>query len=192
MGFTVYYRTTKPISDELSSQLNCAADAICREREWLSCEPISFFDRTDGHLKGGSKPNFSPHPDDVAAFEKVDRPDGTMLDALEVLCELSRRHEVDWEFSHDHDDGPVGYIVSGECDENLLAQIEALDQLTTLISGVQTAPAPAPNIYVEDDLVDDLPENVGDFKTLAEVEVEVAANQEESDEEDPAILKFPS
>ncbi|MCC9607933.1 hypothetical protein LOC68_02605 [Blastopirellula sp. JC732] len=192
MGFTVYYRTTKPVSNELSSQISSAADALCRQRQWLSCEPIRFFAKTDGHMKGGSKPNFSPHPDDVAAFEAIDRPDGTMLDALEVLCEISRRHAVDWEFSHDHDEGPIGFIISGECDENLLAQVEALDQLTTLISGVQTGPAVAPNIYVEDDLIDDLPEDVGGFASLAEVEAHVEASDDDDDDEEPAILKFPS
>lgn len=181
MSFTVYYRSTEPVSDALSGRLTDAANAICRQRDWLSCEPIRFFDSQDGHLKGGSKPNFSPHPKDVDSFKSQDLPDGTILDALEVLCELSRQHKVDWEFSHDHDEGPIGFIIQGECDQNLLAQVEALDQLASLISDVGTSTSP--NIYVEEDLIDDLPDDVGDFAPLTLVEEE---------DGEPPILKFPS
>ncbi|WP_199186902.1 hypothetical protein [Blastopirellula marina] len=186
MSFTVYYRSTEPVSDALSIRLTDAAAAICRERDWLSCEPISFFETTDGHLKGGSKPNFSPHPNDVDSFKSQSLPDGTMLDALDVLCELSRKHKVNWEFSHDHDEGPIGFIIKGECDQNLLAQVEALDQLATMIADVGNAPAP--NIYVEEDLIDDLPDDVGDFAPVTMVEEE---EEEEEEDGEPPILKFP-
>ncbi|WP_202594947.1 hypothetical protein [Blastopirellula marina] len=182
LGFTVYYRSTEPVSDANSVRITDGASAICRERDWLSCEPVRFSNTTDGHLKGGSKPNFSPHPKEVASFNQQELPDGTMHDALEVLCELSREHGVNWEFSHDHDEGPIGFIVAGKCDDNLLAQIEALDELVTMISGVEGSNAESPNIYVEDDLVDDIIDDLDDFAPEVEVETE---------EEEPPILKFP-
>ncbi|MFI4874660.1 MAG: hypothetical protein ACIALR_04955 [Blastopirellula sp. JB062] len=187
MGFTVYYRSTEPVSDKLSVRISDAAGDLCRQRDWLSCEAVRFDETSDGHMQGGCKPNFSPHPQDVDSFEKQDLPDGTLHDALDVLCELSREHQIDWSFSHDHDQGPIGFIVDGKCDDNLLAQIETLDELVTMISGVEGSNVETPSIYVEADLVDDLGVDdlsPGDLSDLEE--------GSDSSAENPAILKFPS
>ena len=126
MGFTVYYRSTRPIAAPVAAALERSTDELSRGRTWLSCEPVHFFPESkDGHLLGGSKPNFQPHPDDVASAAREGLPDGTTLDMLDVLCQLSRNHGIDWEISHDHSDGPVGYIRSGVCDKDVVSQVEA-------------------------------------------------------------------
>lgn len=73
-----------------------AARAANQGRTWLSCEPVHFFTNDeDGHLLGGSKPNFRPHPDDVASAAREALPDGSARDMLDILCGLSRDHGID-------------------------------------------------------------------------------------------------
>jgi hypothetical protein len=125
MGFTIYYRSTRPVSPARADAVAEAALDLCRGRSWLGCEPVGFFSGPDdGHLFGGSKPNFQPHPDDAASAARSGLPDGTTRDMLDVLCRLSRDHQIDWELMHDHSDGPVGRIRRGVCDNEVLALIE--------------------------------------------------------------------
>jgi hypothetical protein len=99
-------------------------------RTWLMCEPLCFWlDENDGHLMGGSKPNFFPHPDDAASAASTGLPDGTLRDLLDILCQLSRDHGIDWEISHDHSDGTIGLIRDGICDPEVLTQVEILADL---------------------------------------------------------------
>src|SRR5437016_5928350 len=119
MGFSIYYRSTKRVDPATTAAIRNSADDLIEGRTWLSCEPVGFFqDQPDGHLFGGSKPNFQPDPDDAASAEQEDLPDGTVRDLLDILCELSRAFEVDWELSHDHDPG-LGFIRKGNCDNRL-------------------------------------------------------------------------
>ena len=63
-------------------------------------------------------------PDDVAAVASEGLPDGTVQDLLDALCQISREYNVDWEFSHDHDPGPIGFIRHGVADDRLIRQID--------------------------------------------------------------------
>ena len=140
MGFTVYYRTTQPITPALAKEIQQAASDLCQGRTWLSCEPVAFFSDTTDQLEvleGGSKPNFLPHPDDVASAKSENLPDGTVRDMIDVLCRLSRDHEVDWEIGHDYSDGPVGQIRGGECDTQVMTQIEAFDDMAKELGELQ-------------------------------------------------------
>jgi hypothetical protein len=129
MGFTIYYRSTRRLSRARAKAICKAADALNAGRTWLSCEPVGFFDQKDGRLLGGSKPNFQPDPGDVAAAAAEAIPDGTVRDLIEILCKLSGDFGVDWEFSHDHDPGPIGFIRGGVCEPRLGEQLEALGDL---------------------------------------------------------------
>lgn len=133
MGFTVCYCSMRPVTPAEADALRQAARVACEGRTWLGCEPVCFFaGDDDGHLFGGSKPNFRPHPDDVAAAAREGLPDGTTRDMLDVLCRLSREHTVDWALSHDHDPA-IGFIHAGVCDDQALAQIEAFATLGDLL-----------------------------------------------------------
>jgi hypothetical protein len=79
MGFSVYYRSTRPVSPAKVDAIEQAADNLC--------------------------------------------------DLLDILCQLSREHRIDWEISHDYSDGPIGYIRGGVCDDAVLTQIEAFADL---------------------------------------------------------------
>lgn len=127
MGFSIRYRSTRPVSPAEVEAINRAAEDACQGHTWLSCEPPVGFsiEDDDGHLLGFSKPNFHPHPDDVASAASEGLPDGTARDLLDVLCLLSREYGIDWEISHDYNDGPIGYIQAGECDADVQTQVEA-------------------------------------------------------------------
>lgn len=138
MGFEVYYRSTRPVSVQARVAIRLTANELCRGRTWLSCEPVCFFtDDGGGHIAGGCKPNFMPHPDDVAAANAEGLPDGTISDAFDVLCQLSRKHKVDWEVSHDESGGPIGFIRGGVADPDLLNQIEAIGSLRDVLAEFQ-------------------------------------------------------
>jgi hypothetical protein len=133
MGLTVYYRSTRPVPAAEADTIRQAARVANEGRTWLSCEPVHFFPgEDDGHLFGGSKPNFRPHPDDVTAAAVEGLPDGTTRDMLDVLCLLSRDHDVDWALSHDHDPA-IGFVRGGVCDDNALAQIDAFADLGDIL-----------------------------------------------------------
>ena len=133
MGFAVYYRSTRPVAQAEGDAIRAAARAANEGRTWLGCEPVHFANTEDGHLLGGSKPNFMPHPDDAAAAAREGLPDGTTRDMIDILCRLSRDHGVDWEISHDDSGGPIGYIRGGVCDADALARIEAFDDLGDIL-----------------------------------------------------------
>ncbi len=128
MSFTIYYTSARPITAKEAEEIKLAAQRECQERSWLSCEPVCFFpDLQDGMLMGGSKPNFTPDPEDRRSAEASGLVDGTPRDLLDILSRLSREHSIDWELMHDF--GPVGSIRGGLVDPQALAQIEALAEL---------------------------------------------------------------
>lgn len=134
MGFSVYYRTARPVSPEEAVALRRAASEAMGERTWLSCEPVHFFaDLDEGRLWGGSKPNFAPDPADAASAALEGLPDGDVRALLDVLCRLSREHGVDWELRHDEVDWSIGAIRDGVADRDLEGKIEALADLGAAI-----------------------------------------------------------
>jgi hypothetical protein len=173
MGFSVYYRSTRPVSQTTADAIEQAADDLCHGRTWLGCEPVGFFsERADGHLLGGSKPNFQPHPDDAASAARSGLPDGTTRDMLEILCQLSRDHQIDWELSHDYSNGPIGYIRSGICDDAALTQIEAFADLGDILEDVMADSGTQPD----------------EFPPLASGDSE--RDVDEDDGDGPAVLPF--
>jgi hypothetical protein len=137
MGFTLYYRSTERISARRGRAIRKAAATLTEGRTWLSCEPVGFFaDQDDGRLTGGSKPNFQPHAEDAAAAAGESLPDGTLREVIEVLCKLSTEFNVDWEFSHDHDPGPIGFIRGGVCEQRLLERVDTFAALGDVLSEI--------------------------------------------------------
>lgn len=138
MGFTVYYRSTEPLDQDRADAIHAAAEQLNGGRAWLSCEPVNFFmEDEEGCLVGGSKPSFMPHPNDVASAAAEGLPDGTLNDVVQVLCQLSRGHQVDWEFSHDEDPGPIGFIRAGKADQQLIDQLQAIGEIANLMANFE-------------------------------------------------------
>jgi hypothetical protein len=174
MGFSVYYRSVRPVTSAKAAAIQRAADELCRGHTWLSCEPVGLVLEEDGHLRGHSKPNFQPDPDDAASAAREGLPDGSTRDLLDILCALSGEHRVDWEISHDHSDGPVGYIRDGMCDDRVTSQVGALGDLGDILHEMM-----APELEGDD------PPRAGldCFRNEAEVDVD-------DDDDEPDILPF--
>lgn len=140
MGFRIDYRSTQPVSAEQAAAIRKAVSQANAGRTWLSCEPVHFFEGEEdggGPLRGASKPNIVPHPDDAASAASEGFPDGTVSDLFDVLCQLSRDHGVDWEISHDEAPGPVGFIREGVCDPTLQGLSEAFVDLTAFFDELE-------------------------------------------------------
>ncbi|MHC5540451.1 hypothetical protein ACYOEI_19695 [Singulisphaera rosea] len=133
MGFTVYYRSTRPVTKAESEVIQQAVDAANSGRTWLHCEGVHFFPiEDDGFLLGGSKPNFLPHPDDAGAAAQEGLPNGTCRDMLDVLSQVSRDFGIDWILSHDYDPN-IGAVRAGILDPGVINQIEAFADLGDIL-----------------------------------------------------------
>ncbi len=132
MGFAFYYQSTEAVDSRKRAAIDADCRRLCEGRTWLSCEPVHFGD-VDGRMWGGSKPNYMPHPDDVADAALQGLPDGTIQDALNILCQLSRDHGVDWEITHDEADGPIGFIRNGHADYEVVTQLEQFASLVEVL-----------------------------------------------------------
>lgn len=168
MGFAVSYRSTQPVEPSKSARIQAIIKNATHGKTWLSSEPAWVSRQEDGHLWGASKPNFQPHPDDVAAAKLENLPDGTISDVVRILCDVSRVERVDWEVSHDASAGPIGLIQNGIADPDVLAHIEAFADVCQIFG--------EPDGGLEDGL------DVADANP----------SQPEDDDDDPSILKFPS
>src|SRR6476646_7487846 len=75
MGFSFYYRSTRHVTSNEAANIERAAVKLTRGHTWLSCEPLILSaSEEDGHLEGGSKPTFQPHPDDTAIRSQSELP----------------------------------------------------------------------------------------------------------------------
>jgi hypothetical protein len=167
LGFAVSYRSTEPVEPSKYARIQAAIKNASRGRTWLSSEGAWVSRQEDGHLWGASKPNFQPHPDDVAAAKMENLPDGTISDVVQILCDISRVEGVDWEVSHDDSDGPIGLIRNGVADPDVLAPIEAIADVCQILG------------ELEGGLDDGL--DIADANPL----------RREDDDNEPPILKFP-
>ena len=145
MGFTVYYQTTRPVDEAVAKQIEARTNQLCEGKSWLSCEPVLFFQRnqSDGLVAGGSKPNFDPDTNDIREANQNGLPDGTIRDVVEILTMLSSEFQLDWNFAHDHDPGPVGTIQNGVADRDLMVLLESFAQVTDFFNR-PVAPTPVP------------------------------------------------
>lgn len=173
MGFTVYYQSTEPVNETTQAAVTKSLDDLCEGRTWLSCEPVGFFgDGSNEFLMGGSKPNFDPHPQDIADAQADGLPDGTLRDVVEILCQLSTKFGIDWQFSHDHDPGPIGFVRGGVADADLE------NQMAGILSSVHNEFGSATN--------DASPHgNLAASRRQNESE-----NDSDNDDDGPMILKF--
>jgi hypothetical protein len=133
MGASIYYRSLRTVSDAERSAVKAAAKAAEGARTWLSCEPVSFHLSDAGCLQGGSKPNFSADAEDAGAAHERGLPDGSAIDLIEVLSDLSRDYNVDWEITFE-DGPPVGYIRAGRCDPEVVAGVQQLVQVARIFA----------------------------------------------------------
>ena len=86
------------------------------------------------------------------------------------MCELSREFGIDWEFSHDHDPGPIGFIRDGHADSDLCHEIESIGLMADVFAR-QVESMESPNLHA--------------FRR------DLAPDDDGGGDEGPQILKFP-
>ena len=133
MGLCIYYRSVEPMHPASAFDISQHAQRLQSQYRWLRCEPVVLSHTTDGLLRGGSKPNFVASEVDFDPAEFGNLPDGTLMTLVEVLCELSRSHEVVWELAHDYGAESMGRIHCGVAEEALMEQLEAIDSIGELL-----------------------------------------------------------
>jgi len=141
MGISIQYRSLHPVGAEQADAVRDAAHEANAGRTWLSCEPVFFYPKEvakSDHLLGSSKPNLSPHPDDVEAASRMDLPDGGFQDVLEILCQLSREFQIDWEIQNDFVPNSVSYIRDGACDSNLNDLAETISDVSQFLEELES------------------------------------------------------
>lgn len=182
MGFCIYYRSSEPMHPALAFEINQHAQRLTSGYTWLSCEPVILDQRPDGFLGGGSKPNFVPDPIDAQSAESSSLPDGTVMTMVEVLCELSRDHPVDWEICHDYEPGPIGRIREGQAETELVEQLETLGTIGDLLDEL-----------ADEEEADWEMEVTGFGAHVAETDEPNQPESSETDDDDdePRVLKFP-
>lgn len=127
MGFDIRYSTTEKISPALQREIIADAEVLYLARSWVQCNGPSI-ENDDGFLTGSSR--LSPSdPDGTAEAQCSQEPIGKLSDLLQALCELSARHAIDWEISHDHSDGIVGLIQYGVPDDAVRGTFDGLDAM---------------------------------------------------------------
>ena len=61
MGFSLDYRSTRPVTAAEAEAIDQAAARLCDHPDWVGCEEISFYECLEaygeGHLSGSSKPH---------------------------------------------------------------------------------------------------------------------------------------
>jgi hypothetical protein len=142
MSFEVYYRSTRPVEPAEAEAIEESAGRLC-DRDWQGWEPVRFYGASaNGSLFGGCKPDCGPHRARLAAGQQGP-PTAAHCPLLNVLSQLSREYGIDWEFSHDHSKGPIGYIRGGTPDKQLVAEIDSV--LASIESMRQSRTSDGPN-----------------------------------------------
>ena len=134
MGFDLQYSTTEQISPALQREIIADARLLDSRHSWVQCDGPSV-ENDDGLLIGWSR--VSPaDPDGIAEARDSGLPVGRLPELLAALCELSGRHGIDWEVSHDHSDGIVGLIQYVVADDSVRDTIDGLNAMLEMENGM--------------------------------------------------------
>jgi hypothetical protein len=172
MGFSIHYRSTESMHPAQAFEIKQHAERLIHRYMWVSCEPVSLQQNTDGYLAGQSKPNFFPAEAEGAGPDLEGLCDGTVMTLAEVLCVLSREHGIDWDIGHDYEPDPIGRISNGVANNDLMEQLETLGSIGDLL----------------DEMVED---EDSDWESAEFWFSDDSAGNEDSDDEEPRVLKFP-
>ncbi len=159
----------------LAFEISEHAHQLVSRYAWLNCEPVILRQQTDGFLSGGSQPVSINDRSDVAPAAGDGLPDGTVMSMVDVLCELSRKHQVDWDIGHNHDPFAIGRICNGIAESDLLEQLETLDDISVPLEGL-------------DDEADGF--RAAEFGRRHDRSAAEPLD-DESDDDGPRLLKFP-
>lgn len=108
----------------LAFQIKRRANQLNSNFGWDGCESVQLEQTTNGLLGGSSTTMFAADPDFDMGINDETASDIAAL--IDVLCELSREFEVDWQIEHDYEEDVVGCIREG------IADVEVIEELETI------------------------------------------------------------
>jgi hypothetical protein len=127
MGVHLYFTTEEPVEPAAAAAVREACRHVGRGRPWILCEPPHFYaDDAEGggRLRGGTKLNMIPHPDDLAAAGPIDPEDHDLGALLDALCRWSSEYGITWRL--EIDGHKIGWVENGECDPNTRETLDSL------------------------------------------------------------------
>lgn len=173
MSLSIRYRSLEPMHPKLAFQIKKRAAQLNTIYPWAGCESVQLQQGTDGILGGDSTTCFLADPDLDVGINDAAASDIAAL--VDVLCELSREFEVDWQLEHDYETDVVGYIRFGIADAEVLEELETICAIGEMIG--------------EYDEEEGIEEAFGDDDGSAwatELQVQLI-----DDPDEPRLLKFP-
>lgn len=119
---------------------------------WEGCDEVGLEQKSDGFLSGSSPTTFVADAEMLHEFDSLESA-GDMEALVDVLCELSRNHEVDWEIRHDYEPDVIGYIREGIADIEVLEELETIRTIGEMLGDfddVELADVISPADYLAD------------------------------------------
>jgi hypothetical protein len=170
MGLSIHYRSVDAMHPARAYEIKKHAAELNALYAWVGSDEVGLDQSTDGILAGSSATSFVIDAEgadqDLVANEQSAGDIATLID---VLCELSRCHDVDWEIEHDYEPDVVGCIRGGVADVRVLEELETIRAIGEMLGNFDED--------FEDDLEDD--DSYLDAQAVG-------------DEQDgPRLLKFP-
>ncbi len=125
MGVCLYFTSTAAVDPGADEAIRADLRQSGNGQPWVLCEPPHFYPTdADGKLRGRTKLNLHPWPDEQAEAANVPAERNDLQELLRFLCASSERHQIAWELSID--DMPLGRIEGGVCDSDVEGTLEAL------------------------------------------------------------------
>jgi hypothetical protein len=98
---------------------------------WLLCEPPHFLPyEADGRLRGRTKLNLHPSPDELAEALAVEAERNDLQELIHRLCECSSRHSLTWELRVEDD--RLGSIRDGVAEAGVRRAVEVMEEMAGL------------------------------------------------------------
>lgn len=126
MTSCLVFESTVPVGAAELEGILAAASELCAVQPWVYCEPILPAVIEDGRLRGWTRLNLVPWPEDVETAAAAEQHDLAAL--LEAVSEWSRDYGIDWIVRLD--ENAVGEIHGGICDPGVQETFDALIALT--------------------------------------------------------------
>jgi hypothetical protein len=128
VGIHFCFDSAESVAPQVEQAIRKENERMASNRPWVLCEPPEFYaTEEDGRLRGGSKLNLLPDPNEFVEAGQATRERTDLEDLLDLLSRWSRLHGITWELTIEGQ--PIGIIQNGSCDQAILEAIAAMARL---------------------------------------------------------------
>ena len=173
MGLSIRYRSVLPMHPARAFEIKKYAAELNEMYAWIGCDQVVVNQSTDGLLGGASTTSFIIDAEFVEEMESSNEESaGDIATLIDVLCELSRAHDVDWEIEHDYEPDVIGCIRNGIADIQVLEELETIRTIGEMLGD-----------FDDDELDEELDDDTSNLRDTSGVSKEV---------DGPRLLRFPT